>query len=130
MYLHLPFGIRADSFEAEWAIAMLQAEGQRHRDNVTPSQEPPKPKVATPDPMGYRVSPTTSKNEPLTRSPIDQESRTDIYGSYDCSHNDKHGKLILNSHGAYFISSIGHKPHFEVSYETIEKLEKVSTFVP
>jgi hypothetical protein len=75
--------------------------------------------------MGYQCSPTNSDGVLLNPSTIEPESKTDVYGSYDCSHADKRGKLILNALGVSFISSIGHKRHFSLPYENIEELEKV-----
>lgn len=125
-YLRPVFRSQADKYSAEWSILSLQAEGQRHRDRdtVSSSQSSAEPELAASDPMGYRA-PTNANGGYPSPSVVNPEAGTDDYGSYDCSHDNKNGKLILNPLGLYFISSIGHKRHFMLPYENIEKLEKV-----
>jgi len=114
---------------AEWAIISLQAEGKSHSDQTASPQSSTKSETITPDHMGYRGTPSTAHEAHLSPHVVNSESETKIYGSYDCSYDHKPGKLILNSRGVKFVSSIGHKQEFTLKYENIEKLEKVVRIV-
>jgi hypothetical protein len=111
---------------AEWAIKALQAEGARHREMKNSPTVQQQPVQQTPDPLGYRGPPTDMNGIPI--APLMEETRPlsdqDIgeYGSYPC----RRGRLILNSIGLWFESSIGHKEEWSLRYEDIERLEKIT----
>lgn len=113
----------AEESLAEWLIVLLKAEGQRHRATVPPRRSA-EPEFAEPFSNGPAVADGNTLNPPTANA---QPAAVD-YGSYDCSHDDKSGNLILNAFGVRFISSIGHKQHFNLGYEKIEKLEKVTLY--
>jgi len=118
--------LRSNGNLAEWAIITLQAEGQRHRDANSSSRS----KVNA-NPSGHQHSPTSPDEVHLDSQNEDLEpSAHNDYGSYSCSHSNKPGKLILNATGVRFITSIGHKQSFSLTYAHIERLEKVSLQAP
>lgn len=103
---------------AEWAIKALQAEGARHREADSPVQPVVKSQIH--DPLGYRGPPVVA-GQPI---PIEEPKHEPVrdYGSYEC----KAGRLILNSIGVRYETSIGHKEQWSLRYEDIHRLEKVA----
>jgi hypothetical protein len=105
---------------AEWAIKALQAEGGRHRE----AEFSPEPKVDTksdPDPLGYRGAPNIDGEPASAVQPLQPEPVKD-YGSYGC----KRGRLILNSIGVRYESSIGRNEQWLLRYDQINRMEKVT----
>ena len=113
---------------AEWSIKSLQAEGARHR-----RLEPKPPDLTSdqhmkqePDPLGYRGPPTDAGETGLARAkfkPTTAEVRD--YGSYHCRFGSYFGKLVLNSEGLRFESSIGHHEQWFLKFVDIKRMEKV-----
>jgi hypothetical protein len=89
----------------EWAIKYIQAEGSR---------------VATTTHFKPSAIPIRTTPESM---------QVDDYGFYNAHHDKATGHLVISVASCRFVSSMGHKEHFHIRYDHINRIEKEDRLV-
>lgn len=128
---------------AEWAIARLQIEAARQEKPRVRHEKSVDLEIIVAAQQSNRLSvsglqatskyPTVQDRSSTAVAGVDSGApptndfaKASVHGSYKCLSGKHSGKLLVNSTGVRFESAVGSKDQWEMRYDNMHRVEKVS----